>query len=72
MYDYDVIRYRLIELALDTMNVKYESGDYYTEDKDGKINDSWIQYSIENIEEIKDACPLIYDKFKNTVINSDE
>lgn len=70
LYDYD-FRYRFIELALNTLNVAYESDDCYTENDDGSKN-SFIQYSFGNIEEFKETCPKLYDKFQNTIVDFDD
>lgn len=70
MYDYN-LEYRLIELALNTLKVKYDTDDWY-EQLDNGSRYNIFEFRLENIEEIKDSCPKLYDKFKNTVINFDD
>jgi hypothetical protein len=62
----DDFQYYLTELALKTLNVKYECEELFDE-SDADYEHPFYHYSFENIEDIKDTCPELYREFQNSL-----
>jgi hypothetical protein len=65
IYD-DDFQYYLTELALKTLNVKYECEELYN-NSDVDYEHPFYHYSFENIEDIKDTCPELYSEFQKSL-----
>ena len=65
IYNVD-FQYYLTELALKTLNVKYECEELFNE-SDGDYEHPFYHYSFENIEDIKDTCPELYSEFQKNL-----
>jgi len=61
---YEEFEYYLVELALNTMNVKFECQELFAY-TDIKYEKPFYRFLIFDIEEIKDSCPQLYCEFQN-------
>lgn len=59
-------QYHLIELALKTLNVKYECEELFDEEDEDQEKPTYY-YTIDNIEDIKDTCPELYKEFQKCI-----
>ncbi len=58
--------YYLVELALKTLNVKYECEELF-EDDDLNYEHPMYFYSFENLEDIKETCPILHSELQKEV-----
>ncbi len=65
IYDFG-FQLHIIEYTLKTLAVKYECEDVYNE-SDVELKDpSWF-ITLENIDDIKESCPELYNKFQKSI-----
>ena len=57
----------LVELALKTLNVNYTREELLG-DGDEKWENISFRYSFENIEDIKETCPELYEEFQKSIL----
>lgn len=65
---YDNYQYHLAELALKSMNVKYDCLELYLE-SDVDYEKPYHCFMFEDIEEIKESCPELYNEFQTQIQN---
>ena len=65
IYDFG-FQFHLIEFTLNSMNVKYECVDAYDE-SDVECKKPFWFITLENIEDIKESCPELYNQFQKSI-----